>query len=142
MAEELKPRTEKANGQLWGTRSLDSSSRLNSGSSLTEAITKIDAETEHSPEFYMINCSHPVEYEPAIEPGDWINRVRGIRPNASKMEKIELCQIGHLEDGDPVELGKLCGDLSKRYPHMDIWGGCCGTWNIHLDEIAKKILAS
>ena len=121
---------------------LDSYSKLNSGSSLAETITKIDAETEHSPEFYMINCSHPVEYEPAIEPGDWINRVRGVRPNASKMEKIELCQIGHLEDGDPVELGKQCGDLSKRYPHMDIWGGCCGTWDVHLDEIAKNVLAS
>jgi methionine synthase I (cobalamin-dependent) len=83
-----------------------------------------------------------VEYEPAIEPGDWINRVRGIRPNASKMEKIALCQIGHLEDGDPVELGKQCGDLASRYPHMDIWGGCCGTWNIHLDEIAKNVLAA
>lgn len=82
-----------------------------------------------------------MEYEPAIEPGDWINRVRGVRPNASKMEKIALCQIGHLEEGDPVELGELCGDLARRYPHMDIWGGCCGTWDTHLDQIAKNILA-
>jgi homocysteine S-methyltransferase len=121
---------------------LDSTSKLCSGASLAEAITTIDAETNQSPEFYSVNCSHPVEYEPAIEPGDWINRVRGVRPNASKMEKIALCQIGHLEDGDPVELGKLCGDLSRRYPHMDIWGGCCGTWNVHLDEIAKNVLAA
>jgi homocysteine S-methyltransferase len=121
---------------------VDSTSKLYSGPSLAEAITTIDAETNQSPEFYSINCSHPVEYEPAIEPGDWINRVRGVRPNASKMEKIALCQIGHLEDGDPVELGKLCGDLSRRYPHMDIWGGCCGTWNVHLDEIAKNVLAA
>ncbi len=120
--------------------SLDSTSKLNSGPSLAEAIDTIEAETNRSPEFYSINCSHPVEYEPAIEPGDWIHRVRGVRPNASKMEKIALCQIGHLEDGDPVELGELCGDLARRYPHMDIWGGCCGTWNTHLDEIAKNIL--
>lgn len=121
---------------------LGSNSKLNSGPSLVEAITTIDAETNQSPEFYSINCSHPVEYEPAIEPGDWIDRVRGVRPNASKMEKIALCQIGHLEDGDPVELGELCGDLAKRYPHMDIWGGCCGTWSTHLDEIAKNVLAA
>lgn len=119
--------------------SLDSTSRLNSGPGLAEAITVIDAEVNQSPEFYSINCSHPVEYEPAIVPGDWIDRVRGVRPNASKMEKIALCQIGHLEQGDPVELGELCGDLARRYPHMDIWGGCCGTWNTHLDEIAKNI---
>ncbi|PKG98801.1 homocysteine S-methyltransferase family protein [Paraglaciecola sp. MB-3u-78] len=121
--------------------SLDSTSKLNSGPSLAEAITTIDAETDLAPEFYLINCSHPLEYEPAIESGDWINRVRGVRPNASKMEKIELCQIGHLEDGDPVELGAQCGDLARRYPHMDIWGGCCGTWDTHLDQIAKNILA-
>ncbi len=121
---------------------LDSTSKLNSGPTLAEAITTIDAETNQSPAFYSINCSHPVEYEPAIEPGDWINRVRGVRPNASKMEKIALCQIGHLEEGNPVELGELCGDLAKRYPHMDIWGGCCGTWDKHLDEIAKNLLVA
>jgi homocysteine S-methyltransferase len=121
---------------------LDSSSKLNSGPSLVEAITAIDKETDQSPEFYSINCSHPLEYEPAIEPGDWINRVRGVRPNASKLEKIALCQIGHLEEGDPVELGEQCGDLARRYPHMDLWGGCCGTWNRHLEEIAKNVLAA
>ena len=120
--------------------SLDSSSKLNSGPSLVEAITAIDKETDQSPEFYMINCSHPFEYEPAIEPDDWINRVRGVRPNASKMEKLALCKLGHLEEGDPVELGELCGNLARRYPHMDIWGGCCGTWNSHLDEIAKNVI--
>lgn len=75
----------------------------------------------------------------AVEHGDWVTRVRGVRPNASKMEKIALCQIGHLEEGDPVELGQLYGDLAPRYPHMEIWGGCCGTWDVHLNEIAKKI---
>ena len=121
---------------------LDSTSKLNSGESLADAITMIDEETDQSPAFYSINCSHPLEFEPAIEPGDWVKRVRGVRPNASKMDKIALCKIGHLEDGDPVELGVLCGDLAKRYPHMDIWGGCCGTWNSHLDEIAKNVLAA
>jgi homocysteine S-methyltransferase len=118
---------------------LDSNSRLISGPSLAEAISIIDSKTNSAPEFYMINCSHPLEYEPAIESGDWINRIRGVRPNASKMEKLSLCQIGHLEDGNPVELGEQCGDLSRRYPHMDIWGGCCGTWDKHIDQIAKNI---
>lgn len=121
---------------------LDGTSKLSSGQSLAEAITAIDMETNQSPEFYAINCSHPVEYEPAIEPGDWINRVRGVRPNASKMEKIALCQIGHLEDGDPIDLGERCGDLARRHPHIDIWGGCCGTWSTHLDEIAKNVVVT
>ena len=121
---------------------LDSTSKLSSGPSLADAITTIDAATDQSPAFYSINCSHPLEFEPAIEPGDWVKRVRGVRPNASKMDKIALCKIGHLEEGDPAELGALCGDLARRYPHMDIWGGCCGTWNTHLDEIARNVLAA
>jgi methionine synthase I (cobalamin-dependent) len=58
------------------------------------------------------------------------------------MDKMALCQIGHLEDGDPKELGRLCGDLARQYPHMDIWGGCCGTWDNHLNEIAKNVKAA
>jgi S-methylmethionine-dependent homocysteine/selenocysteine methylase len=68
--------------------SLDSSSRLNTGPSLADAITTIDRSTNGSPDFYMVNCVHPIEYEPALESGDWIKRVRGIRPNASKMDKM------------------------------------------------------
>jgi homocysteine S-methyltransferase len=30
------------------------------------------------------------------------------------------------------------GDVARRYPHMDIWGGCRGT--VHLDEIVKNVL--
>jgi S-methylmethionine-dependent homocysteine/selenocysteine methylase len=119
---------------------LDSTCRLKSGPTLAEAITKIDALTgEDAPDFYLLNCSHPVEYEPALDDGEWIRRLRGVRPNASKMEKIALCKLGHLEEGDPVELARQLGDLSKRYPHMDIFGGCCGTGDRHLREIAKVI---
>jgi S-methylmethionine-dependent homocysteine/selenocysteine methylase len=121
--------------------SLDCSSKLNSGPHLSDAIIEIDIETNQSPAFYSINCSHPLEYEPALIPGDWINRVRGVRPNAAKIDKIQLCSIGHLEDGDPVKLGEQIGSLARRYPHMDIWGGCCGSWDVHLDEIAKNVLA-
>jgi len=121
--------------------SLDSSSKLNSGPRLADAINTIDDETESAPEFYAVNCSHPLEIEPALDPGDWIDRVRGVRPNAAKMDKMSLCSLGHLEDGDPVELGEQIGDMARRYPHMDIWGGCCGTCEVHLDEIARNLRA-
>jgi len=119
---------------------LDNTCCLKSGPSLTEAITTIDEQTgADAPDFYMLNCSHPVEYEPALGEGNWIKRLRGVRPNASKMEKIALCKLGHIEDGDPVELGQQLADLLSRYPHMDIFGGCCGTGVDHLREIAKRL---
>lgn len=122
---------------------LDSDHRLKSGPSLKEAIEAVDAETgDATPDSYGVKCSHPLEFEPALEPGDWMRRIRSLRPNASAMEKIALCKIGHLEDGDPEDLGARMGALARRYPHIDIWGGCCGTWDSHLNEIAKNVRAS
>ncbi len=120
---------------------LDSgTSRLKSGPTLREAIETTDREAGAAkPDFYGVNCSHPLEFIPALEPGEWIQRVRMLRPNASAKDKVELCQIGHLEDGDPEELGRQMGELASRYPHMDVWGGCCGTWERHLAQIAQRV---
>jgi len=119
---------------------LDSNHRLKSGPSLKEAIESVDTEAgDARPDFYGINCSHPLEFDPALEPGDWIKRIRSLRPNASAKDKIDLCQLGHIEDGDPVDLGQRMGALARRYPHLDIFGGCCGTWAPHLDQIARNL---
>lgn len=121
---------------------LDSHHRLKSGPTLKEAIELVDEEAgEGKPDFYGINCSHPLEFGPALEPGSWFLRVRSLRPNAAMMDKVSLCKLGHLEDGNPVELGEQMGDLARRYPHIDVWGGCCGTWETHLDAIAKNVAA-
>jgi S-methylmethionine-dependent homocysteine/selenocysteine methylase len=122
---------------------LDGTNKLKSGPSLREAIEAVDAEAgDLRPDFYGVNCSHPFEFMPALEPGDWIERVRSFRPNAAIMDKISLCKIGHLEEGDPVELGQLMGQLALHYPHIDVWGGCCGTWEKHLTEIAHNVSES
>jgi S-methylmethionine-dependent homocysteine/selenocysteine methylase len=122
---------------------LDSNHRLHSGPTLREAIESVDAACgDDRPAFYSINCSHPLEFLPAIEPGSWFERVRCLRPNAAMMDKIALCSLGHLESGDPVDLGRRMGAIAKQYPHLDIWGGCCGTWDTHLDEIARSVVES
>ncbi len=119
---------------------LDSTHRLKSGPSLKEAVEAVDREAGSARPFsYGLNCSHPYEFEPALESAAWFERVRSLRPNAAAMDKISLCKLGHLEEGDPVELGVLMGQLAARYPHVDMWGGCCGTWEKHLDQIAKNV---
>jgi homocysteine S-methyltransferase len=119
---------------------LDSSHKLKSGPTLKEAILSVDAEAgDNKPNCYGINCSHPLEFEPALESGSWIERIRNIRPNAVMMEKNSLCKLGHLEEGNPSELGEQMGALAKRFPHIDMWGGCCGTWETHLKEIARQV---
>lgn len=121
---------------------LTSDHRLRSGPSLREAVETVDRETgDARPIGYGINCSHPLEYAPALEPGDWFRRVRSIRPNAALMDKIALCKLNHLEEGDPVELGQQLGDLARDNPQIDMWGGCCGSWDKHLREIARNLRA-
>ena len=114
---------------------------LRSGPTLKQAVEATDRETgDLRPLGYGINCSHPQEFAPALEPGDWFKRVRNIRPNAAKMDKIALCKLNHLEEGDPIELGAQLGELARAHPHIDMWGGCCGTWDKHLREIARNVV--
>ena len=116
---------------------LTGDARVHSGSTLAAAIETVDAATDSSVEFFGINCSHPIEFGPALTAGPWTDRLRSMRPNASKMEKIALCQLGHLEEGDSKELAGHMGELAVRFPQIDIWGGCCGTGAEHLGLIAE-----
>ncbi|MEM8728503.1 MAG: homocysteine S-methyltransferase family protein [Pseudomonadota bacterium] len=135
-------RAAKALGQpLAVSWSLNGESRLNSGPTLEEAVTQVDTAVPGGVVWHSTNCSHPLEFESALTPGAWLERLRCIRPNAAAMDKIALCKLGHLEDGDPMELGRQMGRVADQFPWMDIWGGCCGTDHRHLAEIARNVKA-
>ncbi|MBK5306876.1 MAG: homocysteine S-methyltransferase family protein [Frankiaceae bacterium] len=122
---------------------VDSDGRILTGPTLQEAVEAVDAEAGAAqPDFYGINCSHPNEFAPALTPGGWLERVRMLRPNASTTDKQSLCTIGHLEAGDAGSLGGQLADLVRQHPHIDVVGGCCGTWTDHLEAAASQIRAS
>lgn len=123
---------------------LTSDHHLRSGDSLAAAVRATDAAcgSDNRPDSYGVNCSHPLEFEPALGNGDWQDRLRSFRPNAAAMDKIALCKLNHLEEGDPQELGQQMGALARRYPQADIWGGCCGSWDRHLGHIAPAVMAA
>lgn len=118
---------------------LEKDRRLRSGETLADAINKVDHETGGAPSYYMINCAHPVDFGPALEPAPWAQRVLGIRANASTLDHGTLCQLGHLEEGDPDELAGQMADLRQFYPHMNVFGGCCGTDMRHVAKIAAAL---
>jgi len=123
--------------------SLTAEARLKTGPELGEAIEAVEAATDKAPLFYMINCNHPVDFAPALDsPGAWIGRLKGIRPNASSLDHGILCKLGHLEEGDPQELGQQMGNLARRFPSLNVFGGCCGTDWPHLDQVARNVLAA
>lgn len=113
--------------------------RLKGGETLEEAISSVDAATDNAPAYYMINCTHPTEFTPGLTAGDWSRRLGGFMPNAVAMETLDLCKLGHLEDGDPRELGGQMAELAALYPHINVWGGCCGTDGRHIGEITRQV---
>lgn len=115
------------------------SGRLKGGETLEEAISRVDSATGNAPEYYMINCTHPTEFEPGLTPGTWTARLGGFMPNAVAMETLHLCKLGHLEDGDPDELGAQMATLARRFPHIHVWGGCCGTDGRHIGQITRQV---
>ena len=50
----------------------------------------------------MINCAHPTHFEHVLEPGaPWLERIRGVRANASRLSHAELDEAAELDAGDP-----------------------------------------
>lgn len=110
---------------------------LPSGQRLGDAITQVDDTTAGYPAYYMVNCAHPDHFRFALEDGaTWLQRLRGIRANASRMSHAELDASENLDDGDPVELGEIYAEMHARHKNFNILGGCCGTDTRHIDAIA------
>ncbi len=75
---------------------------LPSGQSLGEAIAQVDRETAGGPDYYMINCAHPDHFEHVLEPAaPWLERIRGVRANASRQSHAELDEATELDAGNP-----------------------------------------
>lgn len=117
--------------------------RLPSGEHLGDAIVKVDALTDHGPAYYMINCAHPTHFEPILRAGGgWLGRLRGIRANASRKSHAELDTALELDDGDPYELASEYAALTARFSKLTILGGCCGTDERHIEQIARACITS
>jgi len=117
---------------------VETDGRLPTGQTLRAAIETVDAATGASPAYYMINCAHPAHFESALAPGEpWVDRIRGLRANASVKSHAELNESAELDVGDPVGLGADHARLKQRLPWINVLGGCCGTDERHVEQIAR-----
>ena len=117
---------------------VETDGRLPNGQSLRNAIEAVDEATDKGPAYYMINCAHPTHFEQVLK-GDatWLERIRGIRANASCMSHAELDNSETLDDGNPEELGQQYRLLRNLLPNLTVLGGCCGTDHRHVEAIAR-----
>lgn len=120
---------------------LETDGRLPTGQSLREAVEQVDAQTGNSPACFMINCAHPTHFESIIEAGGaWLDRLGGLRANASSRSHAELNEAPDLDAGDPLELGRQYRSLRGKLRHLNILGGCCGTDYRHIEQICLACL--
>ncbi|MAR90426.1 MAG: homocysteine S-methyltransferase [Pseudomonadales bacterium] len=110
--------------------------RLPTGETLAAAINRIDAITHNGPAYYMINCAHPEHFRDQLKAGEqWMNRIRGLRANASRKSHAELDESVSLDRGSPEELGQQYRELRSMFPNITVLGGCCGTDLEHIESI-------
>ncbi|MDT7838427.1 homocysteine S-methyltransferase family protein [Aquabacterium sp. OR-4] len=113
---------------------VETDGRLPSGEALGDAIERVDALAP--PAYFAINCAHPSHFAGVLKRGEpWIERIRGLRANASTKSHAELDASAELDIGDPSDLAQRYRGLKSALPNLNIVGGCCGTDWRHLRAV-------
>lgn len=121
---------------------LETDGKLPTGQTLREAIETVDAQASRAPAYYMINCVHPTHFSEILRSGEpWLNRIRGLRANASCRSHAELNESPDLDEGNPTQLGQQYQELRRKLTNLTIFGGCCGTDDRHVEAICQACLA-
>jgi S-methylmethionine-dependent homocysteine/selenocysteine methylase len=121
---------------------VETDGRVPTGQTLKGAIEQVDEATSAYPRYYMINCAHPTHFERVLATGErWVERIRGLRANASRMSHAELNESPALDTGNPTELGREYAQLKKGLKQLNVMGGCCGTDHRHVEQIASACLS-
>jgi S-methylmethionine-dependent homocysteine/selenocysteine methylase len=120
---------------------VETDGRLPTGQTLQEAIEQVDDATGRGPAYYMINCAHPTHFAGTLAAGArWLERISGLRANASTQSHAELDEAAELDDGDPVDLGLRYRELKGKLRRLNVLGGCCGTDHRHIEAICQACL--
>jgi S-methylmethionine-dependent homocysteine/selenocysteine methylase len=117
--------------------------RLIDGTTIHDAIVAIDQQTLVKPLCYMTNCVHPNILKKALSHSfnktqTVLERFKGIQANASSLSPDVLDGSHSLKSSSPESLAHEMISLCEEQK-LKIFGGCCGTTNYHIDEIAKVL---
>ena len=119
---------------------VETDGRLPSEESLADAVAAVVDATDDGPAYFGINCAHPTHFDDVLaEAGDWRERIRSLRANASTKSHAELDEATELDAGDPDDLGARYASLRDHLPNLNVVGGCCGTDQRHVGSIAEAM---
>jgi homocysteine S-methyltransferase len=118
---------------------VETDGKLPSGQTLADAVAAVDAETWTAPAYYMVNCAHPTHFAGVLDGSPSLERIRGVRPNASTKSHAELDEAEELDMGNPAELAAHVASLRTSLPLLSVFGGCCGTDHRHIAALAAAL---
>ena len=122
---------------------VETDGRLPSGMTLGDAIEATDDATGAFPTHYMVNCAHPTHFDHAlVADAPWVERIGGLRANASTLSHAELDEAEELDAGDPDDLAVRYAQLRALLPSLHVVGGCCGTDHRHVERIVNEFCSA
>jgi len=116
------------------------------GTPIYKAIELIDKEIDPKPHFYMVNCVHPNVFLRAMDCfkkrfQTLKTRILGLQANSSSKGPEELDKLDFLDTSAPEEFADAMVSLHRQFG-TKVLGGCCGTNDSHIGEIAKRLVDS
>ncbi len=115
------------------------------GTPLKDAISIIDTNVNPKPIAFMANCTHASIFRTAImhdtnSSSTVRKRIAGLFANTAALEPEALDNSEELVEEDPQTFGKSVASLHGELG-MKILGGCCGTDERHIDDLAKRLVS-
>ncbi len=122
---------------------IDRDGCLLDGTQLETAIDTIDDSVDRAPLFYLANCSHSLAIQAGLgrvgrDRPQSLQRIAGVRPNASPKSHTELEGLDHIETESPEDFASAMRMLRSEFD-FQVLGGCCGTDETHLEALAKSL---
>jgi S-methylmethionine-dependent homocysteine/selenocysteine methylase len=107
------------------------------GTSLAEAVARIDAEADPRPLFHSLSCIHADVAARALE-GVPAGRVLECKANGSPLAPAELVALDHLESDPPETFAAHMWRLHTEHG-LRVLGGCCGTDDRHMRALGARM---
>jgi len=107
--------------------------RVLDGTTLADAVTRIDADADPPPLYHSLSCIHADVAARALD-GVPAGRVLECKANGSALTPAELVALDHLESDPPQTFAADMWRLHTEYG-LRVLGGCCGTDERHMQAL-------
>ena len=111
--------------------------RVLDGSSLEQAVARLDGEVDPAPAYVSLSCIHTSVAADVLGgiPDSTRHRIRELKANGSPLPTSELVRLHHLESDPPPVFAERIWELHRRFG-LQVIGGCCGTGPEHIAALA------